>query len=45
MTVDQSQVLLVMEFAECGSLYKVLHQAKPAPEYNAGQLLPPLYSP
>ena len=32
-------VLLVMEFAECGSLYKVLHQAKPAPEYNAGHAI------
>ena len=29
-------ILLVMEYAECGSLYKVLHQAKPQPEYNAG---------
>ena len=27
----------VMEYAECGSLYKVLHQAKPQPVYNAGQ--------
>ena len=32
-------VLLVMEFAECGSLYRVLHQAKPAPEYNAGHAI------
>merc|ERR1719282_922978 len=32
-------VLLVMEYAECGSLYKVLHQAKPAPEYNAGHAI------
>ena len=32
-------VLLVMEFAECGSLYKVLHQAKPPPEYNAGHAI------
>ena len=32
-------VLLVMEFAECGSLYKVLHQSKPAPEYNAGEVI------
>jgi len=32
-------VLLVMEFAECGSLYKVLHQSKPAPEYNAGHAI------
>ena len=29
-------ILLVMEYAECGSLYKVLHQAKPQPEYSAG---------
>ena len=33
---QQPFVLLVMEFAECGSLYKILHQSKPAPEYNAG---------
>ena len=26
-----------MEYAECGSLYKVLHQAKPQPVYNAGE--------
>jgi len=29
-------ILLVMEYAECGSLYKVLHQSKPQPEYTAG---------
>ena len=33
---QQPFVLLVMEFAECGSLYKILHQSKPSPEYNAG---------
>jgi len=32
-------ILLIMEFAECGSLYKVLHQMKPAPVYNAGHAI------
>lgn len=27
---------LIMEYADCGSLYKVLHQQKPQPAYNAG---------
>ena len=29
-------VFLVMEFAECGSLYKVLHQLKPQVPYHSG---------
>jgi mitogen-activated protein kinase kinase kinase 7 len=32
-------ILLVMEYAECGSLYKVLHQMKPPPAYNAGHAI------
>lgn len=33
------QVYLVMEFAECGSLYKVLHHIKPQIEYHSGHAI------
>lgn len=32
-------VYLVMEYAECGSLYKVLHQVKPPIDYHSGHAL------
>ncbi|XP_059083816.1 serine/threonine-protein kinase phg2-like [Tigriopus californicus] len=32
-------VYLVMEYAECGSLYKVLHQVKPLIQYHSGHAL------
>lgn len=32
-------VFLVMEFAECGSLYKVLHQLKPQVSYHSGHAI------
>ena len=32
-------VYLVMEYAECGSLYKVLHQVKPEIAYNSGHAI------
>lgn len=32
-------VFLVMEYAECGSLYKVLHQMKPQVSYHSGHAI------
>lgn len=32
-------IFLVMEYAECGSLYKVLHQSKPEVSYHSGHAI------